>query len=43
MFPKRQIGILEGFLKDHVALKTGVMMLKIQRCHHRNTLRLTIY
>ncbi len=28
-----QICILEGFLKDHVTLKTGVMMLKI---HHRN-------
>ncbi len=31
-------GILEWFLKDHVTLKTGVMMLKIQRHHHRNTL-----
>ncbi len=28
--------ILEGFLKDHVTLKTGVMMLKIQFLHHRN-------
>jgi len=24
--------ILEGFLKDHVTLKTGVMVLKIQFC-----------
>ncbi len=29
MFLKQQIIILEWFLKDHVALKTGVMMLKI--------------
>jgi len=28
----------QRFLKDHVALKTGVMILKIQICHHRNTL-----
>jgi len=33
-----QISILDLFLKDHVTLKTGVMMLKIQRCHHRNKL-----
>jgi len=26
--------ILEWFLKDHVTLKTGVMMLKIQLYHH---------
>ncbi len=25
MFPQKQIRILEWFLKDHVALKTGVM------------------
>ncbi len=30
MFLDQQISILEWFLKDHVALKTGVMMLKIQ-------------
>ncbi len=28
--------ILKYFLKDHVTLKTGVMMLKIQLCHYRN-------
>ncbi len=28
MFPEQQISILEWFLKDHVTLKTGVMMLK---------------
>jgi len=32
----QQIRILEWFLKDHVRLKTGVMMLKIYLCHHRN-------
>ncbi len=26
------LSILEWFLKDHVTLKTGVMMLKIQLC-----------
>jgi len=31
-----QIFILEGFLKDHMTLKTGVMMLKIQLYHHKN-------
>ncbi len=30
MFIEQQISILELFLKDHVTLKTGVMMLKIQ-------------
>ncbi len=29
------IRILEWFLKDHVTVKTGVMMLKIQLYHHR--------
>ncbi len=29
-FLEQQIGILEWFLKDHVTLKTAVMMLKIQ-------------
>ncbi len=32
MFLEQQISILEWFLKDHVTLKPGVMMLKIQRC-----------
>jgi len=30
MFLDQQIIILELFLKDHVTLKNGVMMLKIQ-------------
>ncbi len=30
MFLEQQISILEGFVKDHVTLKTGVMMLKIK-------------
>ncbi len=30
MFLEQQISMLEWFLKDHVTLKTGVMMLKIQ-------------
>ncbi len=29
---EQQISILEWFLKDHVTLKTEVMMLKIQIC-----------
>ncbi len=32
MFFEHQTSILEWFLKDHVTLKTGVMMLKIQLC-----------
>jgi len=32
MFLEHQISMLEWFLKDHVTLKTGVMMLKIQLC-----------
>jgi len=28
-FFEHQISLLEWFLKDHVTLKTGVMMLKI--------------
>ncbi len=32
MFLEQQISILEWFLKDHVTLKTEVMMLKIQLC-----------
>jgi len=32
------------FLNDHVTLKTGVMMLEIQLCHHhRNKLHCKIY
>ncbi len=31
-FLEQQINILERFLKDHVTLKTEVMMLKIQLC-----------
>jgi len=44
MFLERQISILEWFLKDHVTLKTGVVMLEIQiqLCHHRNKLPLKI-
>ncbi len=30
MFLEEQSSILENVLKDHVTLKTGVMMLKIQ-------------
>ncbi len=32
MFLEQQISISEWFLKDHVTLKTGVIMLKIQLC-----------
>jgi len=38
MFLKQQIRMLERFLKDHVTLKTGVMMLKIKLYDHRNKL-----
>ncbi len=34
MINEQQISILEWFLKDHVTLKTEVMMLKIQIFHH---------
>ncbi len=37
-----QISILEWFLKDHVTLKTWVIMLKIQICHHWNNYILNI-
>jgi len=43
MFVEEQISILKGLLKDHVTLKTGVMMLKIKLCHHRNKLYFKIY
>jgi len=33
-FPEHQKIISEGFLKGHVTLKTGVMRLKNQLCHH---------
>ncbi len=36
MFLEQQISILEWFLKDHVTLKTGVMMLKINFYHRNN-------
>jgi len=42
MFLEHQIIILECFLKDHVTLKTGVMMLKYS-FDHRNKLHFTIY
>ncbi len=35
--------ILEWFLKDHVALKTGVMMLKNTALHHRNKFHFKMY
>jgi len=38
MFLEQQISILKLFLRDHVTLKTGVMMLKIQLSHHRKKL-----
>ncbi len=31
--------MLELFLKDHLTLKTGLMAVKIQFCHHINKLR----
>jgi len=40
---KQQIIILEWFLKDHVTLKTGVMMLKIHLCHHRYRLHFKLH
>ncbi len=32
MFLEQQIKIIKLYLKDHVTLKTGVIMLKIQLC-----------
>ncbi len=43
MFLDQQISIFEWFLKDPVALKTWVMMLKIQLYNHRNKLHFKIY
>ncbi len=40
MFLEHQISLLEWFL---VTLKTGVMLVKIQLCHHRNKLPLKTY
>ncbi len=40
---KKTETLLEWFLKDHVTLKTGVMVLKIQLYHHRNKLDFKIY
>jgi len=40
MFLEHQISIVEGFLKDHVTLKTGIMILIIQFSQHRNKLHL---
>ncbi len=37
---KNQISILEWSLKDHVTLKTGVMVLDNSALHHRNRLYL---
>ncbi len=42
MLLEDQISILEWFLKDHVTLKTGVMMLKIQLRNHRNKVHFKI-
>jgi len=38
MFLEEQISILERFLKDHVTLKTKVMMLKSQLWSQNNIL-----
>ncbi len=39
----KELHCIELFLKDHVALKTEVMILKIQLYYHRNKLHLKIY
>ncbi len=36
--PNQHIRMIWWFLKNHVTLKTGVMALKIQLCHHRNNI-----
>jgi len=38
MFLEQQVSILDCFLKDHVTLKTGELMLKIQLWSHSNIL-----
>jgi len=38
----RNVSWAPRFLKDHVTLKTGVIMLKMWICHHRNELRFKI-
>ncbi len=40
---EHQISILEWSLKDHVTLKTGVMMLKTQLCNRKNKLSFKVY
>ncbi len=40
MFLEQQISISECFLKDHVTLKTGIMMLKNQLKQYSNTKRI---
>jgi len=42
MFLEQQISILELFLKDHVTLKTGVLMVKNQFNFFLNVLNKTI-
>ncbi len=42
-FLQHQISILEWFLKNYEIVKTGVMILKIQLWHHRNTFDFEIY
>jgi len=42
MFLEHQIIILELFLKDHVTLKTRVMMLKIQLYYNSNNIMVII-
>ncbi len=43
LFLEHQISILEGFLKEHVTLKTGVMAAENSALHHRNKLHFIIY
>jgi len=37
-FLRTNPNIIELFMKDSVILNTGIMILKIQLCHHRNKL-----
>ncbi len=43
IYIEQQISILPWFLKDHVTLKSGVTMLKIQLYHNRNKLPFKMY
>jgi len=43
MLLEHQISISKLFLKDHVILKTRLMMLKIQFCYHRKLSHFKIY